>query len=59
MLDAMRSRIPGVANVEAGLTEDSRLVLLRFQDGSLGDPFIATYRVRIRFRGASGTTQGS
>ena len=42
VLDAMRWRVPGVSNVEAKPTEDGRLVL-RFQDGSFQDPFIARY----------------
>ena len=40
ILDAMRRRVPGVRNAEAKATEDGRLVL-RFQDGSFRDPFIA------------------
>ncbi len=39
---AMRRRVPGVTAVEAKPTEDGRLVL-RFQDGSFEDPFIARY----------------
>lgn len=42
VLEAMRRRVPGVENVEAKPTEDGRLVL-RFQDGSFKDPFIARY----------------
>ena len=42
VLEAMRSRVPGVTNVGAKPTEDGRLVL-RFQDGSFKDPFIARY----------------
>jgi predicted ATPase len=42
VIDAMRRRVPGVTNVEAKPTEDGRLVL-RFQDGSFKDPFIARY----------------
>ena len=42
VLDAMRRRVPGIDNVEAKATEDGRL-LLRFQDGSFKDPFIARY----------------
>ncbi len=42
MLDAMRRRVPGIESVEARSTEDWRLVL-RFQDGSFKDPFIARY----------------
>ena len=42
VLEAMKRRVPGVSNVEAKPTEDGRLVL-RFQDGSFKDPFIARY----------------
>ena len=42
VLEAMRLRVPGVKDVEAKPTEDGRLVL-RFQDGSFKDPFIARY----------------
>ena len=42
VLDAMRRRVPGSDGVEARPTEDGRLVL-RFQDGSFKDPFIARY----------------
>jgi predicted ATPase len=42
VLDIMRRRVPGVTGVEARPTEDGRL-LLRFQDGSFKDPFIARY----------------
>lgn len=42
ILEAMKRRIPGVRKVEAKPTEDGRLVL-RFQDGSFQDPFIARY----------------
>ena len=42
VLRAMRQRIPGVSDVEVKPTEDGRLVL-RFQDGSFQDPFIARY----------------
>ena len=42
VLELMRRRVPGVARVEARSTEDGRLVL-RFQDGSFQDPFIARY----------------
>ena len=42
VLEAMRQRVPGVEKVEARPTEDGRLVL-RFQDGSFKDPFIARY----------------
>ncbi len=42
VLQAMKERVPGVSRVEAKPTEDGRLVL-RFQDGSFKDPFIARY----------------
>lgn len=42
VLDAMKRRVPGVSNIEAKPTEDGRLVL-RFQDGSFKDPFIARF----------------
>ena len=42
VLQAMNHRVPGVTNVQAKSTEDGRLVL-RFQDGSFRDPFVARY----------------
>jgi predicted ATPase len=42
VLKVMSQRVPGVSKVEAKATEDGRLVL-RFQDGSFKDPFIARY----------------
>ncbi len=42
VLRKMKQRVPGVEQVEAKPTEDGRLVL-RFQDGSFKDPFIARY----------------
>ena len=42
VLEAMSSRVPGVSRVEARPTEDGRLVL-RFQDHSFRDPFIARF----------------
>ena len=42
VLEVMTQRVPGVSSVEAKPTEDGRLVL-RFQDGSFKDPFIARY----------------
>ncbi|WP_298231158.1 AAA family ATPase [uncultured Azohydromonas sp.] len=42
ILEVMAQRVPGVERVEAKPTEDGRLVL-RFQDGSFKDPFIARY----------------
>jgi predicted ATPase len=42
VLKIMSQRVPGIQAVEAKATEDGRLVL-RFQDGSFKDPFIARY----------------
>jgi predicted ATPase len=42
VLEAMKRRVPGVTVVESKQTEDGRLVL-RFQDGSFKDPFIARF----------------
>jgi predicted ATPase len=42
VLSKMKLRVPGVTNVEAMPTEDGRIVL-KFQDGSFIDPFIARY----------------
>lgn len=42
ILHKMAERVPGVSNVEATDTEDGR-ILLKFQDGSFKDPFIARY----------------
>jgi len=42
ILEKMKQRVPGVSNVEAKETEDGRIVL-RFQDGTFKDPFIARY----------------
>jgi predicted ATPase len=42
ILEAMEKRVPGVRQVEATETTDGRIVL-RFQDGSFKDPFIARY----------------
>ena len=42
ILQAMRRRIPGISGLEAKPTIDGRLVL-RFQDGSFRDPFIARH----------------
>lgn len=42
VLKAMSKRVPGVSNVEAKPTDDGRLIL-RFQDSSFKDPFIARY----------------
>lgn len=42
VLKSMQMRVPGVSVVEPKQTEDGRLVL-RFQDGSFKDPFIARH----------------
>jgi predicted ATPase len=42
VLQSMQRRVPGVSVVEPKQTEDGRLVL-RFQDGSFKDPFIARH----------------
>ena len=42
ILERFRERIPGISQVTATATEDGH-VLLRFQDGSFKDPFIARY----------------
>lgn len=42
VLASMQRRVPGVSLVEPRQTEDGRLVL-RFQDGSFKDPFIARH----------------
>lgn len=42
ILTKMKQRVPGVSNVEAETTVDGRIVL-KFQDGSFKDPFIARY----------------
>lgn len=42
VLAAMKRRVPGVSIIEPRQTEDGRLVL-RFQDGSFKDPFIARH----------------
>ena len=42
ILQKMAQRVPGISHVEAIDTEDGRIVL-KFQDGSFKDPFIARY----------------
>lgn len=42
VLEKMKRRVPGVKDVKAESTVDGRIVL-RFQDGSFKDPFIANY----------------
>ena len=42
ILGKLASRIPGITRVESKVTEEGR-VLLKFQDGSFEDPFLARY----------------
>lgn len=42
ILEKMKQRIQGISDVQAKETEDGRIVL-KFQDGSFQDPFIARY----------------
>ena len=42
VLNRMKERVPGVTDVQAETTVDGRIVL-RFQDGSFKDPFIARF----------------
>lgn len=42
VLEKMKARVPGVRDVEAAETEDGRIIL-KFQDGTFKDPFIARY----------------
>jgi predicted ATPase len=42
VLEKMKQRVPGISHVSAEATVDGRIVL-RFQDGSFKDPFIANY----------------
>jgi predicted ATPase len=42
VLDKLRGCVPGISKVEAKTTEEGR-VLLKFQDGSFEDPFLARY----------------
>lgn len=42
VLSAMEKRVPGVKKVEAEQTRDGR-VILKFQDGSFKDPFVARF----------------
>lgn len=42
ILEKMKQRVPGVANVEAEATIDGRIIL-KFQDGSFRDPFVARF----------------
>lgn len=42
ILKKLASRVPGITSVESKITEEGR-VLLKFQDGSFQDPFLARY----------------
>jgi predicted ATPase len=42
ILDRLTHRIPGITHVDSKATEEGRL-LLKFQDGSFEDPFLARY----------------
>lgn len=42
ILRKLASRVPGITRVESKVTEEGR-VLLKFQDGSFEDPFLARY----------------
>lgn len=42
VLDKMKKRVPGIADIEAKPTEDGRL-LLKYKDGQFVDPFIDRY----------------
>ena len=42
ILSLLQKRVPGISNVESKTTEEGR-VLLKFQDGSFEDPFLARY----------------
>ncbi len=42
ILKKMKDRVPGISSVEAKLTDEGR-ALLKFQDGSFKDPFLARY----------------
>ncbi|MBL4702393.1 MAG: AAA family ATPase [Phycisphaeraceae bacterium] len=42
IIDRLKSRVPGISHVEAKITEEGR-VLLKFQDSSFKDPFMARH----------------
>jgi len=42
ILDLLKMRVPGISNVDSKTTEEGR-VLLKFQDGTFEDPFLARY----------------
>jgi hypothetical protein len=45
ILDRIASKIPGIAKIDTKVTDDKR-VLLRFNDGAFGDPFLCSADVR-------------
>ncbi|MFN4150554.1 MAG: AAA family ATPase [Candidatus Sericytochromatia bacterium] len=42
ILEKMKQKIPGISNIETKITDDGRIVL-KFQDATFKDPFIAKY----------------
>ncbi len=42
ILTLLKSRVPGISNVESKITEEGK-VLLKFQDGAFEDPFLARH----------------
>lgn len=42
IIEKLKSRVPGIFNVESKQTEEGR-ILLKFQDGAFEDPFLARY----------------
>lgn len=42
ILELLKKRVPGISSIESKTTEEGR-VLLKFQDGSFEDPFLARY----------------
>lgn len=42
IIELLKDRVPGITDVESKTTEEGR-VLLKFQDGSFEDPFLARY----------------
>ncbi len=42
VIEKLKERVPGITSVDAKTTEEGR-VLLRFQDGTFEDPFLARY----------------
>jgi len=42
IINSLKHRIPGITNIDSKTTEEGR-VLLKFQDGSFVDPFLARY----------------